>query len=132
MIITSCLLLFYYFQRQKARRDPRSLSIPRKKLAFIWITCMKLTDYLLKINQKINAHAKKFAFPYFTFAIFGIITYPFYYFIWKITDSNGYENLELRLITVFFCILLSLKNYWPKKWQLFFPLFWYITLLYPP
>lgn len=91
---------------------------------------MTLSCYLLKINKKIDAHAKKFAHPYLTFAIFGMITYPLYYWIWKVTASSGYENLELRLITVFLCVLLALKDYWPQKCKEFFSLFWYLTLLY--
>jgi two-component system, CAI-1 autoinducer sensor kinase/phosphatase CqsS len=91
---------------------------------------MTLSSYLLKINKKIDAHAKKFAHPYLTFAIFGMITYPLYYWIWKVTASSGYENLQLRLITVFLCVLLALKDYWPQNCKLFFSLFWYITLLY--
>lgn len=91
---------------------------------------MNLKQAFLKFNQKINDHAKQFTQPYLTFAIFGIITYPFYYWVWKLAASQGYENLELRLITVFLCVLLALKDHWPKKWKPFFPLFWYLTLLY--
>lgn len=91
---------------------------------------MNLKQSLLQINQKINDHAKQFTQPYLTFAIFGIITYPLYYWIWRVAASQGYENLELRLITVFLCVLLALKDFWPEKWKKFFPLFWYITLLY--
>lgn len=91
---------------------------------------MTLKSLLLTINQKINDHAKKFVQPYVTFAIFGIITYPFYYWIWQISASPGYENLELRIIAVFLCVLLILKDYWPETCKTFFPLFWYITLLY--
>lgn len=91
---------------------------------------MTLNNYLLKINKKIDTHAKKYAHPYLTFAIFGIITYPLYYWIWSVTASAGYENLQLRLVTVFLCILLALKDYWPQNCKIFFSLFWYITLLY--
>jgi two-component system, CAI-1 autoinducer sensor kinase/phosphatase CqsS len=91
---------------------------------------MTAKQFLLSINQKINEHANKFTQPYVTFAIFGIITYPFYYWIWHVTASHGYENAGLRLIAVFLCVLLALKDYWPEKCKLFFPLFWYITLLY--
>lgn len=91
---------------------------------------MTLFNYWMHFNKKINAHAKKYAYPYLTFAIFGIITYPLYYWIWRYTASTGYENLELRLITVFLCILLALKDYWPQNCKVFFSLFWYLTLLY--
>ena len=91
---------------------------------------MALINFLWTINQKINEHAKKFTQPYLTFAIFGIITYPFYYWLWQATSSHGYESLGLRLIVVFLCVLLALKEYWPEQCKVFFPLFWYATLLY--
>lgn len=91
---------------------------------------MSVKGILFQFNRKINAHAKKFSQPYLIFAIFGIITYPFYYFLWKYTASNGYENLSLRFIAVLLCILLAFKNRWPKKCKSFLPLFWYITILY--
>ena len=87
-------------------------------------------QYLLKVIQKINHHADKFPVPYLTFAVFGIITYPFYYFLWHYTATKGYENLSLRLVVVVLCLLLAFKNYWPKKYLLFLPTFWYFTLLY--
>jgi signal transduction histidine kinase len=91
---------------------------------------MSIKQWFFDINQKINNHAIKFPNPYLTFALFGIITYPFYYFLWRQAASGGYENLNLRLVTVFLCILLALNQYWPKKYKLFLPLYWYTTLLY--
>ncbi|WP_158618573.1 HAMP domain-containing sensor histidine kinase [Legionella sp. km535] len=91
---------------------------------------MTLKQYFLKFNKNVDEHAKKFAHPYITFAIFGIITYPLFYLVWMVAASGGYENLELRLVTVFLCVLLALKDYWPNNYKKFFSLFWYITLLY--
>lgn len=89
-----------------------------------------LKKHLLNVIEKINSHAKKFPIPYLTFAVFGIVTYPLYYFIWKYSASQGYENLELRLIVVLLCAILALKDYWPEKLKLFLPLYWYFTILY--
>jgi len=91
---------------------------------------MTLKHYFLELNKKIDEHAKKYAHPYTTFAIFGIITYPLYYWIWQFTGDVGYENLPLRLITVVLCVLLVLKDYWPPNYKPFYSLFGYITLLY--
>jgi len=82
------------------------------------------------VVQKINEHANQFVHPYTTFGVFGIITYPFYYGLWRIANTGGYENLSLRLIVCLLCIPLILKNYWPKKLQSFLSLYWYFTLLY--
>ena len=91
---------------------------------------MRLKLLLHKINNKINKHAEGCAYPYITFAIFGIITYPFYYWLWYVSTTTGYDNLSLRLVVVVMCVILALKNYWPEKLQNYFALYWYITLLY--
>ncbi len=91
---------------------------------------MNVKHMFLILNTNINVHAKKFPQPYSTFALFGIITYPFYYCLWKYTAPQGYENLSLRLVSVFLCVLLAIHHYWPKKCRLFLPLFYYSTILY--
>ena len=83
-----------------------------------------------EINQKIFNYAQKCDYPYTTFAIFGIITYPFYYIIWKIFESQTYDNLSLRIIATCLCLAIALHKYWPKKHQNLLPIFWYLTLLY--
>ena len=91
---------------------------------------MQFCTWLKGINGSINRHAKKYSHPYVTFSIFGIITYPFYYFVWIYADSGGYENLYLRLVAVVLCVFLGLKKYWPRNLQEFFALYWYFTLTY--
>jgi len=83
-----------------------------------------------KILQKINEHANNFAIPYTSFGYFGLIAYPFYFFIWKIANSTGYENLPLRLIVSALCIPLIYHERWPQKLQKFLALYWYFTMLY--
>lgn len=87
-------------------------------------------DILNNINAKINAHANRFDQPYQTFAIFGVITYPLYYFIWAASHTQSYDSLWLRLIATLLCLILALKNYWPQTFKQFLPLYWYATLLY--
>lgn len=91
---------------------------------------MRLRQLLFRINEKINEHARKSAYPYLTFAIFGIITYPLYYWIWAVTNTTGYDSFYLRLVVVILCVFLALKSYWPKNLQNYFALYWYATLLY--
>ncbi|OGV25420.1 MAG: hypothetical protein A3F18_04065 [Legionellales bacterium RIFCSPHIGHO2_12_FULL_37_14] len=90
---------------------------------------MKLIQYLSNVNNKINEYAKRYSQPYNTFAIFGLITYPLYYLIWRITDAKSYDSLTLRIISILLCLGLALKKYWPKELQKFIPIYWYLTLL---
>lgn len=91
---------------------------------------MQACAWLKRLNKSINRHASKYSHPYITFSIFGIITYPLYYFVWSYADTGGYENLYLRLVVVVLCVLLGLKKYWPVKLQDFFSLYWYFTLTF--
>jgi signal transduction histidine kinase len=83
-----------------------------------------------ELLQKINLHANNSVNPYVTFGIFGVITYPLYFFLWKFANSGGYENLGLRLIVCALCIPLIFHKRWPEKLQKFLALYWYFTLLY--
>lgn len=80
--------------------------------------------------KKINDHAESVGNPYKVFGIFGTIAYPLFYLFWVAANAGGYESLTLRLVATFLCILLILKDKWPKKLIKFFPLYWYLTLLY--
>ena len=64
------------------------------------------------------------------FAIYGLLNYPIYYLIWMHLSLQTYENFLLRTIATVLCLFLSLKNYWPAKAKSFFPLYWYITLIF--
>ena len=89
-----------------------------------------IIPFFKKIVYQINQHAEKTGNPYIAFGIFGVITYPLYYFIWAYTNTQGYENLTLRLIAAFLCVPLIFKEKLPKKILRLLPIYWYLTLLY--
>ncbi len=91
---------------------------------------MKMRAYINDIITNINHHALQMGNPYQTFGIFGVITYPLYYFVWTYADTQGYENLPLRLIAAGLCIPLIFVKHWPAKLLNYLPLYWYFTLLY--
>lgn len=65
-----------------------------------------------------------------SFGFIMCLNFPLYYFIWHNASTQAYENLTLRLSASFFCFLLVLKNYWPKKLSTWLPFYWYFTILY--
>ncbi len=80
--------------------------------------------------QRINQDAERAEKLAVIFGIFGVVTYAFYYIIWVVLNPQGYENSGMRSVIIVLCALLILKPYWPKKCLKFFPLFWYLTILY--
>lgn len=91
---------------------------------------MNVSGVLKKVLNRINSYADEPNNLYFVFGIFGIITYPLYYVIWRLTSYVGYESLPLRLVVVVLCLGLALNRYWPEKIKPYLSLYWYFTLLY--
>lgn len=75
-------------------------------------------------------HAKKYDYPYRLFGIFGVITYPLFYFLWGGLQSSDYLNLVLRFIAVVLCAFLAFEQSWLKKVKKLLPLYWYVTVCY--
>jgi signal transduction histidine kinase len=67
---------------------------------------------------------------YVPLAIIGLISFIGYYFLWRSIAASQYESLTLRIIGSTLCLLLLLKNYWPKNIRWLLSWFWYFTLLY--
>ena len=72
------------------------------------------------INTRLLQHANRVKYAYVHFGIFGIIAYPFYYFLWVYAAPQGYENIFIRVIATLLCVPLAFKNYWPNRLKKFF------------
>lgn len=90
---------------------------------------VSIKSFFHTIINQINLHADNANNPYKLFGMFGSIAYPLYYFILSSNDI-GHQILYLRLIATCLCLLLALKDYWPKNLLHYYPLYWYLTLLY--
>ena len=87
----------------------------------------KFNTFFISLAKLAEKRVKKYGAQYYTFAIFGIINYPLAYLYELFTDSVP-EEIYLRLIATILCIVLLLKDKWPKKLQKFLPLYWYFTI----
>ena len=65
----------------------------------------------------------------FTFGLFFLVNYPFYYFLWKYTGSTNYENFALRLICSLICLPLILLKYLPKRCLKYMPVYWHFSII---
>lgn len=84
---------------------------------------MKILDQIIKIS---NNKVQKYGAQYYTFAIFGIINYPLSYIYEVYTDYP--EGSWLRILSGILCFILLLKDKWPKDFQKFLPIYWYLTI----
>lgn len=71
-----------------------------------------------------------FGVQYLAYGWFGVINFPFSYFMWTYIAPQPYESLSLRLIAALFCAGLLLKKYWPDVCKPYFQLYWLITITY--
>lgn len=69
-----------------------------------------------------------FKLPYI--GLLGLGAHPIYYLVWTYWLKQEYESLELRLVSMLFCLALALERWWPKKLKPYYLAFGYFSLLY--
>lgn len=61
--------------------------------------------------------------------ILGFFAHPIYYLVWTYVLPQPYDNLPLRLSVAFFCFPLIFQNYWPKRFEIWLPVYWWFCLV---
>lgn len=87
---------------------------------------MNRTDQILEFFQ---TRIQRFGAPIYTFAIFGLINYPAAFLVAYLYGASIYE-FYFRFTATILCLLLILKNSWPKSLKKFFPVYWYFTITF--
>lgn len=87
-------------------------------------------SFLDKFHKLISQKGKYSERQIFVYGIILTLNYFIYYVIWSFLSPQGYENLALRASASFFCFLLVLKDFWPKRLIKFLPIYWYFVVLY--
>ena len=80
-----------------------------------------------KIVQFFQERVERFGAPYYTFAIFGLINYPTAY-IFEYYSEGLADSFWVRGLATILCFLLLLKDFWPKLFRRFLPVYWYLTV----
>jgi hypothetical protein len=61
----------------------------------------------------------------------GVLAFPLFYLIRLATDlPSRYDDLGLRLVATFLCLLVALRKWWPEKAERFYLAFSYLTICY--
>lgn len=90
-------------------------------------------DKVMRFNiiDEIYSRVLKNGSDHVVFAIFCCLNFIVPYFMWTHDVPTNYDNMiAIRLISGFLCVGLLLKDYWARKIQRFFGLYWYATLLF--
>ena len=66
----------------------------------------------------------------YVLGIVGSFGHPFYWIWWTYFDPQPHENIVLRIIGTFSCLLLFTIKYWPKSLQKIVPAYWFLTVMY--
>ena len=62
--------------------------------------------------------------------IIGTFSHLFYWFLWTYIRPQPNESVTIRIIGIITCSLLLTSKYWPLSLKRFFPLYWFLTLLF--
>ena len=83
-----------------------------------------------KIVQFFQERVKRYGAPYYTFAIFGLINHPTAYILEYYANVLSEDSLWIRAVAIVLCLLLAVKDHWPKKLKRFLPVYWYVTVTF--
>ena len=64
------------------------------------------------------------------FGLIAFFGFPLYYFVWHDLFPQPYENLPLRLVGAAVFVPVIFAKLWPEPLKRFFPLYWYLALLF--
>lgn|GEM_PF-2327363 len=82
-----------------------------------------------RILEFFQIRIKRFGAPIYTFAIFGLINYPAAFLVAYYYGASIYE-FYFRASATLLCLILILKNLWPKSLRKFLPVYWYFTITF--
>ena len=71
-----------------------------------------------------------FASRHVYFGLIAFFGFPLYYFVWHDLFPQPYENLPLRLVGAAVFVPVIFAKLWPEPLKRFFPLYWYLALLF--
>jgi len=71
-----------------------------------------------------------FSSRHFYFGLVAGLGFPLYYVVWHVLFPQPYETLALRLVGSAIFVPIILAKLWPQSLKRFFPLYWYLALLF--
>src|SRR3981081_3642323 len=91
-------------------------------------TCMK--RLWVAASEAFKRDTAYFSPRHFYFGLVAGIGFPLYYVIWHVMFPQPYETLLLRLVGSAIVVPIRLVKAWPQSLKRFFPLYWYLSLLF--
>ncbi|MBI3530468.1 MAG: HAMP domain-containing histidine kinase [Betaproteobacteria bacterium] len=92
----------------------------RTRLERLWIAA----------SEAFKRDTAHFSARHFYFGLVAGVGFPLYYVIWHVLFPQPYETLLLRLVGSAIFVPIILAKLWPQSLKRFFPLYWYLALLF--
>ncbi|HVY06544.1 MAG TPA: HAMP domain-containing sensor histidine kinase [Burkholderiales bacterium] len=100
--------------------QPRLLQLLGIRLAGIWTAASEAF-------QRDTVH---FSPRHLYFGLVAGLGFPLYYVVWQVLFPQPYESLLLRLVGTAVFVPIIVAKLWPESLKRFFPLYWYLALLF--
>lgn len=81
-------------------------------------------------NEAFKRDTASFSSRLFYFGLVAGFGFPLYYVVWHVLFPQPYETLLLRLVGSAIFVPIILAKLWPESLKRFFPLYWYLALLF--
>jgi len=92
----------------------------RTRLVQLWTTA----------SEAFKRDTAHFSSRHFYFGLVAAVGFPLYYIVWHYLFPQPYETLLLRLVGTAIFVPIVLAKLWPGSLKRFFPLYWYLALLF--
>lgn len=85
---------------------------------------------LTAASEAFKRDTAHFSSRHFYFGLVAGMGFPLYYFVWQVLFPQPYETLPLRLLGTAIFVPIILVKLWPESLKRYFPLYWYLALLF--
>jgi signal transduction histidine kinase len=96
------------------------MTILRTRLEQLWTTA----------SDAFKRDTAHFSSRHIYFGLVAGLGFPLYYVVWHVLFPQPYETLALRLVGSAIFVPIILAKLWPESLKRFFPLYWYLALLF--
>lgn len=136
IIFLSCATIFIFIFKienrnfnyifDKARTFDKNKKIFNKKIFNLLRSSFNIKNLIAYSANKVELYGA----DYFAFGIYFTVNFSIPYYIWENEAKASDLDIIMRIISAILCATLMLKNFWPKRFNDIFPLFWHFTLTF--
>ena len=94
------------------------------------ILLTRLRQLWIAASEAFQRDTAHFSSRHIYFGLVAGLGFPLYYIVWHVLFPQPYETLTLRLVGTAIFAPIVLVKLWPASLKRFFPLYWYLALVF--